>query len=179
MLTATKGRYSNTITMTYDDGGRLATEALTVGGVTYPVGYTYTDSGQRDTMALPRGSVVDFDYTSRDQYASVSFDSDGAGGQAALTVASYVYDNGGRETSRTFGNSLVTTTSYASGENRSCPFQRRLLAGGLIRRLSGVGPAFPTGMRWVDRGRFGGAGGGRGSLRFATTFGSPTAHLPA
>jgi YD repeat-containing protein len=37
MLTAVSGRYSNTVTYTYDTAGRKSTEAITISAQTYTV----------------------------------------------------------------------------------------------------------------------------------------------
>lgn len=44
--TADKGRYNNTVTFTYDDAGRVATEALTVDSQTYTISRDYDDAGR-------------------------------------------------------------------------------------------------------------------------------------
>ena len=46
MLTGVKGEYANTVALTYDAGGRKATEALTIAGQTYSVGTAYDAAGR-------------------------------------------------------------------------------------------------------------------------------------
>ncbi len=109
LLSATKGRYANTIGYAYDDGGRIASEYLTVSGQTYTIGRGYDDAGHLDELTYPDGTVVDRLHDARGLLAAVDY-----GGS---TVASFGYDAGGRETTRTFGNGLVTTTSYVADDN--------------------------------------------------------------
>ena len=109
ILSATKGRYANVIGYAYDDGGRIASEFLTVGGQTYTIGRGYDDAGHLDELIYPDGTAADRLHDARGLLAAVSY-----GGS---TVASFGYDAGGRETTRTFGNGLVTTTSYVPDDN--------------------------------------------------------------
>ena len=79
LLTATKGRYSNTVALTYDDGGRLASESLTAFGQTYTVsagqvgsaGQTsssgYDAAGRRVSQTFPDGTLLEKTFTSRGQ----------------------------------------------------------------------------------------------------------------
>ena len=46
MLTATSGRYANTVSYTYDDAGRKASESLQIAGQTYTTSMAYNDLGQ-------------------------------------------------------------------------------------------------------------------------------------
>ena len=109
ILTAAKGRYANTVAYAYDGAGRTASEGLTVSGVTYTVGRGYNDAGNLDELVYPDGTVVDRPHDARGLLSSVDYDGSPA--------ASFGYDAGGRETTRTFGNNLVTTTSYVTDEN--------------------------------------------------------------
>lgn len=92
-----------------DDASRLATEALTVDSQTYTIGRDYNDAGRLSEITYPDGTIVDRTYTARGQLDDVDY--------ASSTVASFTYDDGARETTRTFGNTVATTTSYISGEN--------------------------------------------------------------
>ena len=109
VLTAMKGRYTNTVTYAYDDGGRIASESLTVSGQTYTIGRGYDDAGNLDQLTYPDGTVVDRPHTARGNLERVDY-----GGSL---VTSFQYDDGGRETQRTYGNNLVTTTSYVPNDN--------------------------------------------------------------
>ena len=109
ILTAVKGRYTNTVTYAYDDGGRIASESLTVSGQTYIIGRGYDDAGNLDELTYPDGTVVDRPHTARGNLQQVDYD--------GSLVTSFQYDDGGRETSRTYGNNLVTTTTYVPNEN--------------------------------------------------------------
>jgi RHS repeat-associated protein len=108
-LTATKGRYNNTVTYTYDSIGRRQTETLTTGstGVS-PVSFVTTcayDADNREvSCTYPNGDVVVKNYTDRNQLESLSFN--------AASIADFTYDNGRREATRSFGNSIVSTKAY-------------------------------------------------------------------
>jgi YD repeat-containing protein len=104
MLTATSGRYANTVTLSYDEIGRTETEALTIGGQTYTVTHTYDADNRMTNCAYPAGDNVARTYTDRNQLATVAFNSN--------NVATFAYDDGQRESTRTLGNSLVTTRTY-------------------------------------------------------------------
>ena len=109
MLTATKGRYANTIAYTYDAAGQIASESLTTDGQTYTIGRGYDASGNLDELTYPDGTVVARPHDARGLLERVDYD--------GSLVASFQYDAGGRETSRTYGNGLTTTTSYVPNEN--------------------------------------------------------------
>ncbi len=63
--------------------------------------------------------------------------------------------------------------------SRSCPFQRSGAVRGLVRLRQRGEREFRAGICRADRDRFRGAAGERGSRRFATNSGFPTAHSPA
>ena len=109
ILTAVKGRYANTVTYAYDDGGRISSESLTVSSQTYTIGRGYDDAGNLDELVYPDGTVVDRPHTARGNLQQVDYD--------GSLVTSFQYDDGGRETRRTYGNGLVTTTSYVPDDN--------------------------------------------------------------
>eukprot|EP00752_Nemacystus_decipiens_P015804 g14114.t1 len=107
LLTAVSGRYTNTVTKTYDLIGRTATEALTTNGQTYTVGYTsFDDDSRLTTLTYPDSTTVTRTYTARNQRQETRY-------QGAL-IADYTYDAGARETQRTLGNGLDTTFTYRS-----------------------------------------------------------------
>lgn len=108
MLTAVKGRYSNTVAFTYENG-RKVTEALTIVGQTYTVTSGYDAAGRESSLLYPDGSTVTRTHTARGHLASVSFAEPNA---APSSIATFAYDNGGRETSRTYGNGVTTTRAY-------------------------------------------------------------------
>ena len=110
MLTATKGRYANTVTMTYSNGRKL-TEALTIFEQTSTVTSGYDATGRENLLVYPDGTQVTRTHTSRGQLASVSLADPNA---APSSIATFAYDNGGRETSRTYGNGITTTRAYAA-----------------------------------------------------------------
>ena len=110
-LTASKGRYSNIVSFTYDEIGRPKSETITIPGsaggspASYTVTYNEYDEDSRLTEVLyPAGNSIVKDYTDRNQLESVAFN-------AASIIAS-TYDDGGREETRTFGNNIVATNAY-------------------------------------------------------------------
>lgn len=74
MLTAVSGGYSNTVTYTYDDAGRKATEAFAMGSQTYTTSLDYDAAGQLIEYTYPDGTVVGRDYTDRGQLYQISYD---------------------------------------------------------------------------------------------------------
>jgi len=105
-LTAESGRYSNTVTMTYDMAGRLEDESLEIGTRTYTVGREYNDLGQLSKLTYPDGTEVDRTYTDRGQLHLVKYDS--------ITIDTRVYDAGGRLSTSTYDNGVVSTYNYRS-----------------------------------------------------------------
>ena len=76
MLTAVSGRYSNTVTHTYDTAGRKATEALTISGQTYTATTNYDAAGQTTGYTYLSGKSVARTYTSRGQLATLAYASE-------------------------------------------------------------------------------------------------------
>jgi len=105
LLTATSGRYSNTLTFTYDQAGRLSTEALTIGGPTYAIARSHDAAGRVTGVTYPDGSVVANTFTSRSQLQQVNY--------MSTLVASFTYDGAGRRSTRTLGDTPGTQTTYA------------------------------------------------------------------
>lgn len=108
MLTATKGRYSNTVAFAYENG-RKVSESLTIFRQTYTVGSGYDAAGRENLLVYPDGTQVIRTHTSRGQLASVNLTEPNA---APSPVATFAYDHGGRESSRTYGNGITTTRAY-------------------------------------------------------------------
>ncbi|MGH7194205.1 MAG: hypothetical protein ACREJM_11860, partial [Candidatus Saccharimonadales bacterium] len=111
MLAAVSGRYSNTLAFTYDQAGRMASEALTIGGQTYTVGRAYDAANRLTTITYPDSSVVAQTFTARNLLQQVNY-------QNAL-AASFTYDAGGRRATRKLGDTPGTTTTwgYANGSD--------------------------------------------------------------
>ena len=109
LLTADSGRYNNTVTMVYGDGaGRVTSESITLTldqQRTYTVQSEYDAAGNRNEITYPDGKVVTRWYTDRDQLYQIGYD--------ANNVATYVYDDGGRRTGRTLGDSASTATAWS------------------------------------------------------------------
>ena len=103
-LTASKGRYSNIISYTYDEIGRTKTETTTVSGSDYTTTYDYDADSRLTEILYPAGNSITRDYTDRNQLESVAFN--------AAPIITSTFDDGGREETRTFGNNLVATNAY-------------------------------------------------------------------
>jgi RHS repeat-associated protein len=102
------------ITYTYDSIGRRSSLTQTVDGLAKTVNFLY-DAANRLISRSPEGLAVESrSFTNRGQLASVSLRAPHA--DAGL-VASFTYDAIGRETSRTYGNGLQTTSSYSRADN--------------------------------------------------------------
>ena len=95
---------ANTVTYTYDDAGRRATEALTIAGKTYTTTTSYNDAGQVSEYTYPDGTDVDRTYTARGQLNTIAVDS--------TTVDTRSYDDGGRMTSSVYNNGVTQTRAY-------------------------------------------------------------------
>ena len=104
MLTVVSGRYTNTVTYTYDSAGRKDDESLTIGGQTYTTGTEYNLLGQVSSYTYPDGSVVDRTYTDRGQLATIARNS--------TTIDTRTYDDGGRMTSSAYNNGVSETRAY-------------------------------------------------------------------
>ena len=103
-LTAVSGRYSNTVTMTYDMAGRLDDESLTISGKIYTVSNEYNDLGQLHKQTYPDSTVVERAYTDRGQLYTVKYGSN--------IEDTRTYDVGGRLSTSTYRNGFVTTYNY-------------------------------------------------------------------
>ncbi|MFN7731626.1 MAG: RHS repeat-associated core domain-containing protein [Pirellula sp.] len=104
MLTAASGRYSNTVTYTFDPAGRKASEALTISSVTYTIGQAYNARNELTTVTYPDSST-----------STRSYHATGALNQLALdgsTISTRSYDAGRRLTSEVLGNGITETRSY-------------------------------------------------------------------
>ena len=111
VLSAYKGRYSNTVTMTYDRIGRQKTETTTVGGKSYTVTHTYDADNRMTNCQYPSGNNVIKTYTDRNQLKTVGFNS--------FNIITSTYDDGMREYTRAFGNGLTTTMTYNLDNTRA------------------------------------------------------------
>ena len=115
LATAVSGRYNNTVA--YGDGaGRLTSESLTVTfgtTTTFTVGSQYDAAGRRTQITYPDNSVVTRSYTNRDQLYQL--------GYGTSTVSTFAYDDGGRRTTRTLGDTPGTVTTWTYGRSDNLP----------------------------------------------------------
>ena len=104
MLTATSGRYSNTVTLTYDTAGRKASESLTISGRTYTSGTQYDAAGRVSKLIYPDSSEVTRIYTARGQLATLAV--------GLTTIDTRTYGDSGRLISSSYNNGVGQTRSY-------------------------------------------------------------------
>ncbi len=104
MLTADSERYDNTVTYTYDDAGRKATEAIEIDSVTYTITTAYNEAGQVTGYTYPDGTEVDRTYTARGQLEDIDVDS--------TNVDTRTYDDGGRMLTSEYDNGVKETRAY-------------------------------------------------------------------
>ncbi|TWT80045.1 tRNA(Glu)-specific nuclease WapA precursor [Planctomycetes bacterium CA13] len=104
MLTATSGRYGNTVSYTYDEAGRKSTESTTLGGQTYTTTTNYDDLGQVSSLTYPDGSPVVRTYSDHGQLETVAFNN--------TTVDTRTYDDGGRMTGSSYNNGVSESRTY-------------------------------------------------------------------
>ena len=106
MLSATSGRYSNVVGMTYDFAGRLATELLTIANQTYNVGHEFDTLGRPFKTTYPDGTIVERTFNDRGQLNQTKY--------AGLVVDTRSYDIGGRLASSVYNNGVTTNWAYRS-----------------------------------------------------------------
>jgi RHS repeat-associated protein len=106
MLTAVNGRYTNTVTMTYDPIGRKATEGLTISGRTYTTTSEYNARGELTRLTYPDSSIAERTY--HDTGALHLLKLDGS------TISTRTYDDGRRLTGETLGNGVTETRTYST-----------------------------------------------------------------
>jgi RHS repeat-associated protein len=104
MLTAANG--TDTLTWTYDNLDRVATEASTRNAST--VGYTYDDAGNRVTLSLDAALHLTYGYDAQSRLTSIT---------RGTSVFGFGYDIASRRSSMTYPNGVVTTYGY-DGESR-------------------------------------------------------------
>jgi RHS repeat-associated protein len=104
MLTAANG--TDTLTWTYDNMDRVATEASAKNAST--VGYTYDDAGNRTVLSLDGMTHVTYGYDQQSRLTSIT---------RGATVFGFGYDTASRRTSMSYPNGVVTTYGY-DGESR-------------------------------------------------------------
>jgi RHS repeat-associated protein len=104
MLTAANG--TDTLTWTYDNMDRVATEASTKNAST--VGYTYDDAGNRTALSLDGVTHVTYGYDQQSRLTGITRGANAFG---------FAYDTASRRTSMTYPNGVVTSYGY-DGESR-------------------------------------------------------------
>ena len=112
LLTSNKGRYGIGTSCLYDNVGRKLIEKQTlnvdtVNAVDYTLVHTYDDDNRMTSCNLASGKSIVKTYTDRNQLETVSLD--------GVEQVSFTYDDARRESTRTFGNGLVSTKGYILG----------------------------------------------------------------
>jgi YD repeat-containing protein len=77
MLTATlagTGLDTSTITRTYDNAGRMTSEAQTLGSSTHTVTYGHDGADRLTGIAYPSGPIVEYGHNLRGELLTVSLD---------------------------------------------------------------------------------------------------------
>ncbi|WP_342591101.1 RHS repeat-associated core domain-containing protein [Asticcacaulis solisilvae] len=100
---------------TYDAQGRVTTDAKTIQGVNYNVGYAYDANGQVTETTLPSGRVITF---ARDNDGLITgiTTKPTAGGAASAVLSSMAYAPFGGLTSATYGNGLTLTRTFNTND---------------------------------------------------------------
>jgi RHS repeat-associated protein len=127
MLTAVSGRYNNTVTMAYEleyGAGQVTTETFTMDSNTWTTYSQYDATGRRTKIWYPDNAnrqnlpTVWRSYDERDQLDKLWYRPTNVqnGLPTDTPAADYAYDDAGRRTTRTLGDTpgTVTTWSYRS-----------------------------------------------------------------
>ncbi len=112
----------------YDAIGRRISLTQTVVGLGKSVNFVYNAANRLLSRSHEGLAVESRSFTNRGQLASVSL--------GAQSVASFSDDAAGRETSRTYGNGLNTTSSYSRADNLLTSLGARQPSGVLAPELS-------------------------------------------
>lgn len=109
VLTANSQRYTNTVTLAYDDGGRISSETLNIGGQNYTTSRSYDSRSLLSQQSYPNGATVDRTYTARGQLHEVKYN--------GSVIDTRTYDASGRLATSAYGNGTSTSLSYEAGSN--------------------------------------------------------------
>ena len=104
MLTATSGRYSNDIALTYDTVGRKTSESFTMFGQTYTTTTQSNVVGRVSKLIYPDAREVTRTYTARGQLEKIIAD--------LTTLDERGYDTLGRMTSSVYANGVSESRTY-------------------------------------------------------------------
>jgi len=99
MPTAANG--TDTLTWTYDNLDRVATEASMKNSST--VGYSYDDAGNRTVLTLNGSGYLTYGYDQRSRLTGITYGTRSFG---------FGYDTASRRTSMTYPNGVVTSYGY-------------------------------------------------------------------
>ena len=110
LVSATKGRYSNTISYTYDQAGRRLSETQAHNGESFTISHTFDVANRVTSCTYPDGTVLNKTYTDRNLLEGLSYA--GTAGGSPASVVDFSYDASMREASRKYGNAITATRTY-------------------------------------------------------------------
>ena len=94
---------SGTTSYTYDEFGRLATDARTISGMIYTTSYAYDDDGNIKTITYPSGRIVDY---TRNTTAKIVQVTSNMSGIVKSVISSAAYEPFGPVSVLTYGNGV-------------------------------------------------------------------------
>jgi RHS repeat-associated protein len=104
--TAVNGRYSNTVSYTYDPAGRKASESLAINAKTYTTSVEYNSREELTKITLPDNTISERSYHATGVLHQLKLD--------GSIVSTRTYDDGHRQTGETLGNGVTETRTYAN-----------------------------------------------------------------
>jgi RHS repeat-associated protein len=125
------GTLLNRTTAAYNLRGWLTSQAWTVDGASYTLGYAYNDAGDRIGMTYPNGTAVSFEYDSQGRLVRIPgyFGSEGQ-----PTQNGFVYDANGFLISATAATGVASAyTADAQGRLKSIVVARQQPAKNILR----------------------------------------------
>ena len=119
LIEGVTGRYGNTLSFAYDDTGAVESETQTLGGTAYTITTGRDVLGSVTSITHPDGAIVTQTHSGTHPGRPLSSISFTPSGGSAGQLASFGYDDAGREDTRTQGagaGAITTTRGYdASG----------------------------------------------------------------
>ena len=113
-VTASSGRYANTVEILYDSVGRKSQESLQLSETTYSVKWAYDPAGNITRITYPDDTQVTREYTGDGRLARVSSD--------LSEICTYDYSLSPEQVSCTYLNGVEETRSYNDGNLSSIVF---------------------------------------------------------
>jgi RHS repeat-associated protein len=129
LTSATSGRYVTMVTRSYtgnnEHAGRLTSETQSISGNGNTVSYAYDAANRVTSVTYPGGTVMGKTYSHRNLLTGATWDSVAAFTRAVTYGSNGItpvdtnpsFDAGGRLVRTAYGNNLVESRSYISGDN--------------------------------------------------------------